>query len=604
MNKRTLLAIVLMFLTYWLFNAYFFPKQQEPTPQESTRSVESETKEVISKPKINLTNDMILISSDYPDAQIRYNFTATEPTINDDLYQGPIQLDDPDQIYKLRAKVFYNEQESALAFYTTDLIRSDIIQASDTEEVYLKSEKLSLVLSPIDGLITQAYINDYQMGDKKVQLIPANTGIGHIEIADVNLKDLIYFKEVTKNSVKFYLKDTDNQIIFAKEYILNDNYQVDFKVYFTSSSYRKDYLINSPGIADTENLIYKETHPEKYFKTKSQDYKLIALDNNTILSETLAKLQSNKVSSESNSVKWVASRSKYFVISLFSDKIIADKKFEGEMKNQSPAFKLMVEDSEFQNEFEHYYMYLGPVDKDYIEAYDQSLIFDRVIERSWTWLHWLSKLFEIVLQGLGKVIPNYGIVIIIFAFLIKLVFYPLTHKSFENSIKMQQVQPYLTEIQKKYKSDPMKMQKEMSKIKKEHGVSTLGGCLPMLIQMPIFFALYPALRYSIALRGASFGGWLQDLSNPDPYYILPIIMGIFMFIQQRMMTSLQMQNSANMDEKQQQWMQSQKMMAYILPVMMFFFFRNLPSGLVLYWTVFNILSIVQQHFINKKFRGQ
>ena len=172
-------------------------------------------------------------------------------------------------------------------------------------------------------------------------------------------------------------------------------------------------------------------------------------------------------------------------------------------------------------------------------------------------------------------------------------------------MKMQRVQPYLTSIQKKYKSDPMKMQQEMSKVKKEHGVSTLGGCLPMIIQMPIFFALYPTLRYSIALRGASFVGWLQDLSSPDPYYILPIIMGIFMFIQQKMMTNTQMNNnSPEIDEKQQAMMQSQKMMAYIMPVMMFFFFRNLPSGLVLYWTVFNILSIIQQHFINKKFRGQ
>ena len=400
------------------------------------------------------------------------------------------------------------------------------------------------------------------------------------------------------------MQDANEQILFAKEYRLRENYQVDFKLYFASTNYKQDYVISVPGIADTENLAYKKTHPEKYFKTKTQDYKLIALDTNEIFKETLAKLESNKFESSTDNVKWVAARSKYFVISLFADKVVADKKFTGMMENESPAFDFIVEDSDFENEFEEYYFYLGPVEKDYIESFDSTLIFDRVIERSWSWLHWLSKIFEIVMKNLAKVIPNYGIVIIIFALLIKLLLYPLTHKSFENSMKMQRVQPYLTEIQKKYKSDPMKMQQEMSKIKKEHGVSTLGGCLPMLIQMPIFFALYPTLRYSIALRGASFFGWLQDLSNPDPYYILPIIMGIFMFVQQRMMTSVQSQNSANMDEKQQAMMQSQKMMAYILPVMMFFFFRNLPSGLVLYWTVFNILSIIQQHFINKKFRGQ
>ncbi len=595
-----------MFLTYWLFNTYFFPKQQETINKASTTETVKKAKEVITKPVINLTNDGILILSDYTDGEIRFNFEGNEPTIEDQLYQGIIPVTDPDQVTKLRAKVFYNDQESYTAFYTKNLRKNDIVQSSDLEAVVLENDKLKIILSPKEAIISEVFVKNFQMGeDDIVQLIPEKSNLGSIDIDGIDLSNLIYFKEVSKRSVKFYLKDVNEQIIFAKEYILNDNYQVDFNLYFASQNYKQNYVIKVPGIADTENLNYKESHPEKYFKNKAQDYKLIALDTNEIFKETLAKLESNKFESSTDNVKWVAARSKYFVVSLFSDKIIADKRFTGTMENMSPAFELSVEDSDFENEFEPYYFYLGPVDKDYIETFDSTLIFDRVIERSWTWLHWLSKLFEIIMKGLAKVIPNYGIVIIIFAALIKLILYPLTHKSFENSMKMQRVQPYLTSIQKKYKSDPMKMQQEMSKVKKEHGVSTLGGCLPMIIQMPIFFALYPTLRYSIALRGASFVGWLQDLSSPDPYYILPIIMGIFMFIQQKMMTNTQMNNnSPEIDEKQQAMMQSQKMMAYIMPVMMFFFFRNLPSGLVLYWTVFNILSIIQQHFINKKFRGQ
>ncbi len=595
-----------MFLTYWLFNTYFFPKQQVTRTQESTSEAVKQAKEILSKPVINLTNDGILIFSDYQDGEIRFNFDGSEPTTNNQLYQGIIPVTDPDQVTKIRAKVFYNNQESNTAFYTKNLKKDDIQQSSDLEPVVLENDKLRLILSPKDGVITEIFVKDFAMGkDNIVQLVPEKANIGSIEIEGEDLSNLIYFKDVSQTSVKFYLKDVNEQMIFAKEYKLNDNYQVDFNLYFTSSNYKQDYIIKVPGIADTENLSYKLSHPEKYFKNKVQDYKLIALDTNEIFKQTLAKLESNKYESATDNVKWVATRSKYFVISLFADKIIADKKFTGTMENMSPAFNLIVEDSDFEYEFEPFYFYFGPVDKDYIETFDSTLIFDRVIERSWTWLHWLSKLFEIVMKNLAKVIPNYGIVIIIFAFLIKLLLYPLTHKSFENSMKMQRVQPYLSEIQKKYKSDPLKMNQEMSKVKKEHGVSTLGGCLPMLIQMPIFFALYPTLRYSIALRGATFFGWLQDLSAPDPYYILPIIMGIFMFIQQKMMTNTQMNsNSPEIDEKQQAMMQSQKMMAYILPVMMFFFFRNLPSGLVLYWTVFNILSIVQQHYINKKFRGQ
>ncbi len=116
--------------------------------------------------------------------------------------------------------------------------------------------------------------------------------------------------------------------------------------------------------------------------------------------------------------------------------------------------------------------------------------------------------------------------------------------------------------------------------------------------MPIFFALYPALKYSIGLRQASFGFWLKDLSVSDPYMVLPIMMGLFMFLQQKLMTK---KPSGNLDNKQKATQQSQKLMMYMMPILMVVIFRSLPAGLVLYWTVFNILSIIQQIIINKKF---
>ena len=251
----------------------------------------------------------------------------------------------------------------------------------------MENDKLRLVLSPKDGVISQAFAKDYVMGkDKIVQLIPEKANLGTIEIEGTDLTNLIYFKEVTKTSVKFYLKDVNDQIILAKEYRLTDNYQVDFNLYFTSANYKHDYVIKVPGIADTENLSYREKHPDKYFKTKAIDYKLIALDTNEIFKETLvklAKLGPNEFEkSSTDNVKWVAARSKYFVISLFADKIEADKKFVGKMENNSPAFDLIVEDSDFQNEYEEYCFYLGPVEKDYIEAYDSALIFDRVLNEA------------------------------------------------------------------------------------------------------------------------------------------------------------------------------------------------------------------------------
>ncbi len=543
MNRKTLLAIALMFLTYWVFNTYIIPK-----PQKN-----------VTKP-------------------------ATEETKDNN----------------------NNEQVSSKDEPISNVIASgDIIQDDTTKVVTLANDFLELTFSNRNAVITSAKLKNFKLTDEQiVQLIPTNTVLGKVDLDKGKLDNYLYLFEENKNSVRFYLNDKDGNEVFSKEYVLHEDYQLDLNLAFSSEEYQDDYTFNVNGITDTENLSYKEKNPESYFKGKTRDYKFISLDNNEIESYDLNKLKKSNQNSESQSVKWAAVRSKYFVISLFSNQISGKKTYNARMENESPAFTLSIEDANFDDIQHKYNMYLGPVDPEFINKFDSTLEFDRVIERSWTWLHWLSKLFEIVFKYLGKVIPNYGLVIIIFAILMKVILYPLTHKAFENSTKMQQIQPQLNAIQKQYKSDPMKMQQERSKVMKEHGVSTLGGCLPMLIQMPIFFALYPTLRYSLGLRGASFVGWLQDLSIPDPYYVLPILMGVFMFIQQKMMLAKQKTGNQDLDEKQEAMMQSQKMMAYFMPVIMFFIFKNLPSGLVLYWTVFNILGIFQQNYINKKFRGQ
>jgi len=165
---------------------------------------------------------------------------------------------------------------------------------------------------------------------------------------------------------------------------------------------------------------------------------------------------------------------------------------------------------------------------------------------------------------------------------------------------MQQINPLMKEIQAKYKSDPKKMNDELRALYKEHGVNPMGGCLPMLLQMPILFAIYPIFRYSINLRQSDFL-WLPDLSEPDPYFILPIVMALFMFLQQKLMAPSKAKLD-EMDEKQKAAMQSQRMMMYMMPLLMLFFFKSLASGLVLYWTVFSVIGTIQQIFIKKKFK--
>ena len=152
--------------------------------------------------------------------------------------------------------------------------------------------------------------------------------------------------------------------------------------------------------------------------------------------------------------------------------------------------------------------------------------------------------------------------------------------------KMQELQPKLTELREKYKNDPQKMQKETLEIYKKYKVNPMGGCLPMLLQIPVFFALYKVLMIAIELRGAPFMLWVTDLSAKDPYYILPIVMGITMVVQQKM-------TPTSLDPKQNKLMM-------LMPVIFTFMFLNFASGLVLYWLVNNVLSIIQQYITNKK----
>ena len=190
---------------------------------------------------------------------------------------------------------------------------------------------------------------------------------------------------------------------------------------------------------------------------------------------------------------------------------------------------------------------------------------------------------------------GYGIAIIILTLLIRILFWPLTHKSTESMKRMQEVQPELKALQEKYKKDPPRMQQETMKLYKEKRVNPMGGCLPMFIQIPVFFALFTVLRNAIELRFSSFL-WIKDLSTAENLFagsiplvgalnILPIIMSLSMIWQQKLSSP----GTAMTPEQQQQ----QRIMMFMMPVMMLFFFYTMPSGLVLYWTVSNLLMIGQ-----------
>ena len=180
---------------------------------------------------------------------------------------------------------------------------------------------------------------------------------------------------------------------------------------------------------------------------------------------------------------------------------------------------------------------------------------------------------------------NWGVAIILLVVLVRVVLFPLTFKGMVSMYKLKELAPKMKEIQQKYKKDPQKLQMHMIKLYKEHGANPLGGCLPLLLQIPIFYGIYKLLLYAIELKGASFL-WINDLSVMDPYFILPILMGVSMYIHQKL-------TPTNFQDPMQE-----KVFKF-LPVVFTIMMVSFPAGLVLYWTVNNILSITQQWIINK-----
>jgi YidC/Oxa1 family membrane protein insertase len=194
-------------------------------------------------------------------------------------------------------------------------------------------------------------------------------------------------------------------------------------------------------------------------------------------------------------------------------------------------------------------------------------------------LLWFLKLTHTVTK-------NFGIDIIILSILIKIIFLPLTQISMKSMKEMQKVQPEMGRLKEQFKNDKTRLQQETMLLYKRRKINPMSGCLPMLIQIPVFIALYNALQNSIEMRHAPFILWIMDLSAKDPIYVTPIIMGATMVLQQKMTPT-----AAD---------PAQAKIFMLMPIMFTFLFLNFPSGLVLYWMVTNILSIAHQYYMNKK----
>ena len=284
------------------------------------------------------------------------------------------------------------------------------------------------------------------------------------------------------------------------------------------------------------------------------------------------------------SVQWVGFADKYFLSSILAEKnSIASVELK---KNAAGFMESIVSSPQVtinagQSITVAHRLFVGPKDIDILKAQGNSLV--QSLDLGWFTV--IAKPLLYTLKFFNGYVGNYGIAIIIITIILKALFFPLTHKSYKSMKDMQKIQPKMAALKEKFKDDRDAMNKAVMELYRDHKVNPLGGCLPMVVQIPVFFALYKALMFSIELRHAPFFLWVTDLADKDPYYVTPVIMGITMFVQQKMTPS-------QMDPIQQKMMLA-------LPVVFTFMFLSFPSGLVLYWLVNNVLTIGQQMYINK-----
>ncbi len=274
-------------------------------------------------------------------------------------------------------------------------------------------------------------------------------------------------------------------------------------------------------------------------------------------------------------VKWIAQEDQYFTAALIPLGAIDGADFWKEGGSPEVALKLQPGKHDF-------ILYAGPKEYDRLERLNKGL--EHMID--FGWFAFIAMPLFWVLKYFYSYMGNYGWAIMVLTILVRIPFIPILNKSQQSMKKMAKIQPLMAELKEKYKNDSAKMQKETMALYKKHKVNPIGGCLPMFLQIPVFIALYNVLLKAIELRGAPFTLWITDLAVKDPYYVMPIVMGATMVLQQKMTPTA-------MDPKQAKMMM-------LMPIVFTFMFLSFPAGLVLYWLVNNVLGIGQQYFVNKK----
>jgi len=552
MEKRLILAFALSFLVMIIWSYLYVPKQRQNI--SSTEGTQEEAKEVISESFTPQATTALVPPA--PEAEtVMENMNPPE--------EKDILVDTP-----LYSAIFSNKGASIKSFRLKKYWVTKEPDSPNIELINLKDDKDSFWIN---------FGNTSTFEDKK--------DFYRVSEESITLTDRSGPKDLTFSNLR-----SDGVAIDQTFRFYPDRYDIDILI---------EILNNSESRFEGNIKACLKNLPSQK-KKFSYSFTGAAL----LLDDELNEIKTKKMKEDkllSGRIGWIAYEDDYFMSAVIPENQ-KEGSFIGRLSSSGIVEVVYIAPSNIVRPLEkissEFTLYMGPRDLEILKKSGKDL--DQAINFGFWDI--IAKPLHFLLRYFNRFVHNYGVSIIILTVLIKIIFWPLTHKSFKSMKEMQKIQPLMAKIREKYKNDREQMQRELMGLYKTYKINPMGGCLPILIQIPVFFALYRILANSIELRHAPFILWVTDLSAPDrllnfsfsipfmspPYGIpvLTLLMGASMFIQQKM-------SPAPGDPAQA------KVMMY-LPIIFIVMFINLPSGLVLYWLTNNILSIMQQYRILKR----
>jgi YidC/Oxa1 family membrane protein insertase len=504
---------------------------------------------------------------------------------------------------------------------------SEPVEEAPLQTVLIETDFLRVTLSNEGGDITSLRLKEHKdsasTGDEEVDMIFSGNTPGHA--FTVAFGGWQASPVTSRFDVR---RESEYSVEFSRDFSLSggETFTLKKKYTFVKNEYMFELDVTLDGGPETPPLNFDGTAytvgfgpqigPRFEKLDEQQNYRrYYTYVNGKMRQEKVGNSGTTEVNSR---FSWVALSGKYFALAAIPDAtsytaVFSQKQNDGGLPQSS---RLYLERPALQasRTTDVYRFYLGPKTQDALGLYDNTrnvykftdLQISKLGETSgfWSILNPLEWLLKQMLTFFNSLVHNYGIAIILVTLVVKILLFPLTKKSSEGTLRMQMIAPKIKELQEKYKSNPQKMNLEMANLYKKEGYNPLSGCLPLLLQMPIFFAMYSLFNNHFDLRGAMFiPGWIPDLSLPEsilnfsptsiPFLGSDIRLLPFIYVASQLIYGKVTQTPDTANNKQM------KMMLYVMPIIFFFVLYNVPSGLLVYWIMSNVLTMGQQLAINK-----